>query len=220
MTRTTRLQLAAVTVIAVLGTVLGWRALWFLTDDAFIAFRYVSNSQLGHGYTWNPPPFLPVEGYTSFLWVGLLDLVWGVFGIEPPRSANALSLGCSIGTVLICAGTVHRLGQRHAAGPRTAVVAGLSLALLVSNTTFLTWSSSGLETALFDLLLLAWVLAVPALATRRTLLPGVAVLAALLELCRPDGLLFAGVTLLVPAVLWLRGGRGPRAEPAHIPPSL
>jgi arabinofuranosyltransferase len=41
---------------------LGWRMMWFLTDDAFIAFRYVSNRLLGHGYVWNPPPFRPVEG--------------------------------------------------------------------------------------------------------------------------------------------------------------
>ena len=56
--------------------VAGWQLFWFLTDDAFIAFRYVSNSQFGRGYVWNPPPFLPVEGYTSFLWVALLDGVW------------------------------------------------------------------------------------------------------------------------------------------------
>jgi arabinofuranosyltransferase len=42
--------------------VVGWKLFWFLTDDAFITFRYASNSILGHGYTWNPPPFRPVEG--------------------------------------------------------------------------------------------------------------------------------------------------------------
>jgi len=62
----------------------GWRTFWFLTDDAYIAFRYVSNSSLGLGYVWNPPPFRPVEGYTSFLWVVLLDIVWRITGFEPP----------------------------------------------------------------------------------------------------------------------------------------
>jgi len=66
-------------VIVVAGWIalyLGWKAFWFLTDDAFIAFRHVSNSILGFGYVWNAPPFRPVEGYTSFLWVVVLDWVW------------------------------------------------------------------------------------------------------------------------------------------------
>ena len=58
--------------IALGGLLIGWQTFWFLCDDAYIAFRYVSNSQFGWGYTWNPPPFRPVEGYTSFLWVVLL----------------------------------------------------------------------------------------------------------------------------------------------------
>ena len=46
-----------------LGLFLGWRLFWFLTDDAFIAFRYISQAHDGHGYVWNAPPFQPVEGY-------------------------------------------------------------------------------------------------------------------------------------------------------------
>src|SRR6266436_6189736 len=79
----------------------GWRLFWFLTDDAFIAFRYISNSQLGHGYVWNAPPFRPVEGYTSFLWVVLLDVVWRVSGVEPPAAANYVSLLFTYLTLLL-----------------------------------------------------------------------------------------------------------------------
>ncbi len=53
----------------------GWRLFWFMTDDAYIAFRYVENSLRGYGHVWNPPPFMPVEGYTSFLWVLLLGWI-------------------------------------------------------------------------------------------------------------------------------------------------
>jgi arabinofuranosyltransferase len=203
MHRRARLELALITALAGVGTALGWRTLWFLTDDAFIAFRYVSNSQLGHGYTWNPPPFLPVEGYTSFLWVWLLDLCWSVSGVQPPDSANLLSLLCSLGTVLLCALALGSLWRRLRPPLGQGLAAAGALALLVSNTTFLTWSSSGLETALFDLLLLAWVLGTISLGRHRAWLPGVAALAALLELCRPDGLLFAAATLAIPALLWL-----------------
>ena len=54
----------------------GWKLFWFLTDDAYISFRYISNWTLGHGLVWNPPPFRPVEGYTNFLWLALLYAVW------------------------------------------------------------------------------------------------------------------------------------------------
>ncbi len=211
MRRSTEIQLGALTALAVLGTALGWRALWFLTDDAFIAFRYVSNAQLGHGFTWNPPPFLPVEGYTSFLWVGMLDLCWSIAGLEPPVAANLLALTASIATVLLTAWASRRLWQRSRPPLPATLGVGLVLALLVSNSTFLTWSSSGLETALFDLLLLAWLLGLWLLAAHPRLLPAVAAVAALLELCRPDGLLFAAATLLVPAALWLGERPRPRA---------
>ena len=71
---------------------LGYRLMFFVTDDAFIAFRYVNNLVLGRGLVWNPPPFLPVEGYTSWLWVAALGAVWKVAGIEPPQASNVLSL--------------------------------------------------------------------------------------------------------------------------------
>ena len=86
---------------ALIGLILGWRLFWFLTDDAYIAFRYVSNSILGYGYVWNPPPFRPVEGYTSFLWVVLLDGVWRIAGIAPPDSANVIALVFSALTLLL-----------------------------------------------------------------------------------------------------------------------
>ena len=47
---------------------LGWLAemSWFLTDDAFISFRYVRNLLEGHGLVFNPGE--RVEGYSNFLW--------------------------------------------------------------------------------------------------------------------------------------------------------
>jgi arabinofuranosyltransferase len=59
--------------------------LWFLTDDAYISFRYVSNSLLGRGSVWNPPPFRPVEGHSNLLWMLLLEAVWRVVGVAPPQ---------------------------------------------------------------------------------------------------------------------------------------
>ena len=52
--------LAMIGLAALAATYHGWRLFWFFTDDAFIAFRYVSNAIAGYGYTWNPPPFRPI----------------------------------------------------------------------------------------------------------------------------------------------------------------
>src|SRR5262245_57502299 len=75
--------LALVALAAAAGLYAGWRSFWFLCDDAYIAFRYAAQSLQGLGYTWNPPPFRPVEGYTSFLWLVLLEGVWRVTGAPP-----------------------------------------------------------------------------------------------------------------------------------------
>ncbi len=190
------LRRALIFVAATAALAFGWSLFWFVCDDAYIAFRYVSNSDAGRGYVWNPPPFLPVEGYSSFLWVALLDVVWRVTGVEPPVAANPILLVASIGTLAVVAHMALSLAARlplRTAPPELWM--GLALLAVVSNRNTLTWASSGLETGLFNLLVVAWT-AVGALGTdgpRRA--HGLAALAALLYLCRPDGLLFLAATL-------------------------
>lgn len=192
-TRPSRREVAAgfLVALALAALVCGWQAFWYLTDDAYIAFRYVSNSQLGLGYVWNAPPFRPVEGYTSFLWVVMLDLVWRTIGIEPPEAANPLLLGFSALTLLTAAGMTWRLPLRQELEPARLLLLALVLAGVVTNRTFLAASSSGLETALFNFLLTAWVFIALFVGRergwRRPALHGAAALAAL---TRPDGLLF------------------------------
>ena len=94
---------------ALAAAVWGWRLFAFLTDDAYIAFRTVHNHMAGHGWVWNPPPFRPVEGYTSFLWLVLLEAVWRLTGVEPPDSANVLSLGFGCATLLLAGWMVLRM---------------------------------------------------------------------------------------------------------------
>jgi arabinofuranosyltransferase len=114
---------------ALAAAVWGWRLFAFLTDDAYIAFRTVHNHMAGYGWVWNPPPFRPVEGYTSFLWLVLLEAVWRLTGVEPPDSANVLSLGFGCATLLLAGWMVlrmrlpeplarHRLASRIARGWR------------------------------------------------------------------------------------------------------
>ena len=179
---------------AALALYVGWRLFWFECDDAYIAYRYVSNSQLGLGYTWNPPPFRPVEGYTSFLWVVLLDGVWRGLGLEPPVAANWLSLGFSAASLGLVVAMVLRLRLSPGLARARTLWLGLVLLGVLTNRTFLAWTSSGLETALFGCLLLAWVYAALFAAGGRGAMAWLSLTAGLLALTRPDGLLFVAAT--------------------------
>ena len=139
-----RLALLFILLAGCLGLYLGWRLFWFLTDDAYISFRYVSNSILGYGYTWNVPPFRPVEGYTNFLWVILLDVMWRVTGVAPPDSANVLSLLFAYGTTLLGVVMVLRMTLKPALQRIRLLLLALVLLGVLSNRTYLAWTSSGL----------------------------------------------------------------------------
>lgn len=209
--RSRRLWLAVILLAAGIGLFAGWRLFWFLTDDAYIAFRYVSNSVLGYGYTWNLPPFRPVEGYTSFLWVLLLDGIWRVSGVEPPDSANWLSLLFAAGTLALGAGILERMTLRAGLAQIRLGLLALVLLSVLSNRTFLVWTSSGLETAMFNFFLTAW-LAVAVLGKRGTnsWLAWLALTAVFTTLSRPDGLLCVAATLYLAGLTLLarmRNGR-------------
>lgn len=201
--RLTPFRIGLLAAVAVL-LFLGWREFWFLTDDAHITFRYISNRQRGWGYTWNPPPFLPVEGYSNFLWMVLLDLVWSSTGVEPPAAANVVSLLFSGGTLAVAFTIVWRAPLPAAWERSRFWLALASLVWIVTNRTFLTWTSSGLETALFVFSTTLWAWGALELGRQRrpAWLGVTATGAALSALTRPDGLLlvFATVGLVAFAV--------------------
>jgi arabinofuranosyltransferase len=193
--------------IALLLLIAGWRLFWFLTDDAYISFRYVSNSLMGYGYVWNFPPFRPVEGYTNFLWVLLLDGVWRVLRIAPPESANVLALIFSYMTLVLLSVMTLRMKWRAELRPYRLAFVGLLLLFLLTNRTFLAWTSSGLETAMFTFFVIVWFFA--ALRMQGSF-AGIAFLttlaASLMELTRPDGLLYAAGTIALLAYLLIKNG--------------
>jgi arabinofuranosyltransferase len=195
--------------------VFGALQLEFLCDDAYIAFRYVANAHDGNGLVWNVAPFQPVEGYTCFLWVMVLWAVWSWFDVAPPESANVLSIGFGLCLLAVTAVAASRLRDRSGR-PLSVVAVLLGLLFVATNRTFLTWWTSGLETALFNLAFVSWVV----LAFRRADLRSAAWLllwsttAAVAALTRPDGLLLVGATGAVVVVTVLRGGM--RAVPATL----
>ncbi len=192
------LILGLILLAASIGLYYGWRLFWFLNDDAFIAFRYVGNSILGFGYTWNLPPFRPVEGYTSFLWVVLLDLVWRITGVQPPESANVIALIFAYGTTLLGAAMILRMRLTPALQRVRLPLLAIVLAGVLTNRTYLAWASSGLETAMFNFFVTGWVYSSLFLAPNTSRWLGwMAVTAILTGLTRPDGILFIAATLFL-----------------------
>ena len=187
-----RRGLGLLCVASVAATIAGWWLFWFLTDDAFILFRYVRNGVEGLGLVWNPAPFRPVEGYTSFLWVILLMQVWIWLGIEAPDSANTISLLFGMASLLLMSRWVLRL--RLPSSHERARVLLLALALLatLSNRTFLAWLSSGLETSMFNFSVVWWLYVAWLPASRRTASWSLQLACAgsMAILTRPDGMLF------------------------------
>lgn len=172
----------------------------FLTDDAFISFRYALNWSQGAGLVFNPG-FERVEGYTNFSWVVLLGLLnW--LGARPESAAIPLTFLCTIGlwSAIAWFGRIYTT-QRH---PDLALL--IAPWLLAITPSVAVWSSSGLETRLFEMCI--------AMAAFRLIFedaqlagggprpkPIAAGLFALATLTRPDGMLIAACALGV-TVLW------------------
>jgi arabinofuranosyltransferase len=194
--RKEKIALAAISVATAVAVYYGWRRFWFLTDDAFIAFRYISNAHLGYGYVWNAPPFRPVEGYTSFLWVVLLDLVWRITGVQPPASANNIALLFTYLTLFLGGLMVLKLKLGERLQKYRLLFLFLIFLGVVTNRTFLAWTSSGLETAMFNFFLTLWIYCGIFMENRgRRWMVSLSLTTALLCLTRPDGLLFAMATI-------------------------
>ena len=186
------------TSLGLILTCLPWLALlvwlasvsWFLTDDAFISFRYVRNLLEGHGLVFNPGE--RVEGYSNFLWVLELAALWRVLGVAPEDAAPWLSVACTAGTVGAMLWWITRLPSLRNRG----LVGWMALGLVCSSATFAVWTSGGgLETRQFTFFV---VLAVVCLSlyrdSRRGLLVASLSLAAA-ALTRPEGPLLAALCL-------------------------
>ena len=167
---------------------LGWMAevSWFLLDDAFFSFRYVRNLLEGHGLVFNRGE--RVEGYSNFLWVMELALLWGVFGLRPEHAAPWLSVAFTVGTIAAMLWWVARLPALQ----HRALVAWLALGLVCSSATFAVWTSAGgLETRQFTFFIVLAVVCLSLYRESRHALLAVSLSLAAAALTRPEGPLFA-----------------------------
>ena len=159
---------------------------WFLTDDAFISFRYVRNLLEGHGLVFNPGEY--VEGYSNFLWVLELAAAWGLFGVRPELAAPWLSVACTGATLAVMLWwVVHTPGLRH-----RSWVAWMALGLVCTSATFAVWTSGGgLETRQFTFFVVLAVVCLLVHGRRRRGLLAASLALAAAALTRPEGPLIA-----------------------------
>lgn len=165
-------------------------------DDAYISLRYADNLAQGQGLRFNPGKER-VEGFSSPLHVLSMASVIKAGG-EPRSVSQFTSLSAALLTIL----AVALWGQRRL-GILWGSAAAVALAL---NQGFSMWARGGLETTGFTLLIL---LALMAVVTGRWRTMGV--LAGLLAVTRPEGLLY-WLPLFAYAVLVLRSGKRPLRE--------
>ncbi len=164
---------------------------WFVTDDAYISFRYARNWASGLGLRYNVGEHVPVEGFSNFAWVALASLV-DLSGADTVRVMPLLSAACGTALLLL----VYRaLRLRFSFDGETSLSATLALACC---TPFAVWSTGGLETMSFALLLFLAVDRI-VLAPGGGLARGVAGggLLALVALSRPEGVYWAVLVLVL-----------------------
>src|SRR5687767_6754738 len=67
----------------------------FVSDDAFINFRFAKNLAAGAGFVFNPGVEGPVEGTSELLWVFLL-VPFEAFGLASSVAALSVSIACGV----------------------------------------------------------------------------------------------------------------------------
>lgn len=143
--------LSLLLVLLTARTALLLMAAWpFTTDDAYITLRYARHFATGYGPVWNIGEQPPVEGYSNFLFV-LLGGAALHAGLEPVlvfKITNVIAL-------VVTSVLLFRLARQWLA-PLPAL---LPLLLLTAYQGTIWWTVSGLETATYQMLVLAAVAA-------------------------------------------------------------
>lgn len=158
----------------------------WIIDDAGISYVYARNLAAGHGLVAQPG-LPPVEGYSNFLWVILLAPFFALRWFDPYLVPKLLSVALVWLTFVWVYQALRPL-------PRGWGITLVALLLVALQPSFAIWTSSGLENALYVLVISGLfyyatrLLGDGHLADRYALLAGV--LAAGIAMTRPDGVLY------------------------------
>jgi hypothetical protein len=189
--------------LSLLGLLVPWGALvwrfWFVCDDAYISLRYARSWAEGLGLRYNVGE-APVEGFSNFLLVAIGSLLHRA-GLDLERSVPFVGALSGVALIVLAYASV----RRHVHASRT--VAFLAVAGVAWSAPFAVWSSGGLETMLFSLLLFATFERLVLREGRPAVLVG-ALLALALALTRVEGILWVVLVLgLAGVARRLRGER-------------
>lgn len=146
---------AALTALVIGGTLATWffynrEVHGYVTDDAYISFRYAENLSRGIGPVWSPGN--RVEGYTNFGWVLALAVAIKS-GFNPLDASRGLGVLASAGTLALIPLLAAQL--RPAWSLRWWLLVTASTAAVALNSAFATWIFAGLETTVFAFFLTA-----------------------------------------------------------------
>ncbi|MFT7668587.1 MAG: hypothetical protein ACI8X5_001281 [Planctomycetota bacterium] len=174
------------------------RRFWFVSDDAYISFRFMRNWADGQGLRYNYFDGPPEEGYSNFLLVAI-GTVMHRLGLSIELWIPMISFVC--GSVLLGL-LFYLVRKRYGASLTVACLGTLTLALAAP---FAVWSSSGLETMAYTLLVF---LTFERLILRENGAAGAlaGLLAVLVALMRVEGVYWTVV--LIPLTVYARHMRG------------
>jgi hypothetical protein len=125
----------------------GW-----IVDDAGISFVFSRNLALGYGLV-SQPGIPPVECYSNFAWVALFTPFFAANSFDPLLTPKIVS-GVLVLLTFITLGRTFRHLSAYGSFATFIVATFASI-----NTSFVVWTSSGLENPLysFSLVLLLWI---------------------------------------------------------------
>lgn len=159
----------------------------YVSDDAFISFRYVKNFVSGNGLVYNIGD--KVEGYTNFLWIMILSFI-SYMGLNIVYWSRMLGSILSLFVIFI----MYRQGKSNTNIKYPYYF--LAPLLLAFNAAVAVWSVSGMETLLFTFLI-TWAITIT---TQFPEKPKVFLLASILfgfsTLTRPEGIILYGASSL------------------------
>jgi hypothetical protein len=184
----------------------GW-----LIDDAAISFTYSRNLAQGFGLVAQPGA-APVEAYSNFLWVLLLTPFFLLHLFDPYVTLKVLGAVLVIAAFAVIYGSFQPYfggcgaGTSDSGGSFGPVARTLALPLVLTlaalNTSFVAWTTSGLENPLTVLLTSLLLAGLVRILVREDagwgVAAGLGALAAALGMTRPDGVVFFAA---YPAVL-------------------
>jgi hypothetical protein len=147
-------------------------------DDAYITLRYSKNFLLGNGPVFNVGE--KVEGFSNFSWMVLLAAI-GQTGIPMEIAMKFISVASGLGSLFF----VWKLSVNWF---KSDTAVGAAVILLGTSSFFAVWSVDGLETSFYTLLLTSLVYL---LTTKEINACLVGVLAAVVALTRPEGIMFS-----------------------------